>query len=404
MSFDKVKRYSLDFFLIVWFFTILNSANGSIGIFIIPVTIFYLVVRTVSTFKNMDSVSYALFLIGLIYLIKGLFEFTQLDNYNIEEVIDLLTFYTLFLLIGFLYISSKHLSIHRIRRAVLGVIIVLFFDGLIEFLLGYSILRGENRDNIRVHSIFLENHYGSYMFFLYVLFSVLNHKVGQLRYMDLIVGCLVIVATVMAVSRLPFLLTVTLLSIQVTKILFSKEKGKLSVVLYVIFICVISIWLAFSWLDYGEYSDLLYNYLSLDNINREQSTRRYSIWLTSLCLIGNNPLLGINQLEFTSAAQNLCAVNEMLVHPHSVFLEFLLYSGILLFILVYFFIGGLVYVRSKAYGLVLYFYTIPIIGPGSTSNASWMMILAISIALLISSSKRIQIKSKFININKKEAL
>lgn len=375
--------------LALYFLLALTSANGGFGVFILISLLVVLVVRLLLHVKGLDSISIGILAIGLLYAVKFFFSLIHVEGeIFMQDVVDMATFYFAFILTAILYLTTRYLPLYRIRKSVGLLIIFLFIDGFFEFFFGYSFLRDGARDGIRVHSIFLNNHYGSYMFFLYVLYLILAKKSSfAASPMDLLIGCLVLIATLMAMSRLAFILSASLLLIQSAWVFIDLKKKVLSLILLALPVVVIAFSLIIGQIQKSEYGGQLNSYILLENIHSEQKGRRYAIWESSVEAIKRNPIFGIAPVEFVEQINKTGHLGEVLPHPHSVILELLLYSGLPLFLLVYFLLTIKVYSSSGLRGLILLFYVIPIFGPGSTSNASWMLILSFSIALLLDNHK-----------------
>ena len=149
------------------------------------------------------------------------------------------------------------------------LIIILAIDGFIEFFAGFSILRNDYRDNIRIHSIFKLNHYGSYMFFLYVLYSILSFKTmgSFIERNTVFIFALVLLAEFVALSRLPFLLTAILFFLQISFVLVKNQsKNKIISLFVVLFIVSLSVLFLSDQTRNGKYAGQLNNYLSIESI------------------------------------------------------------------------------------------------------------------------------------------
>jgi len=369
---------------------VLTSSNGGIGVYILILLVSILFISSIIKIihTGLNKTALILFCIGSIYFVKFLQEFfIELEEFNLQGLIDFSTFYFIFAISAFFYVLLiKFYRLNLIRKSIGFLIIILAIDGFIEFFAGFSILRNDYRDNIRIHSIFERNHYGSYMFFLYVLYSILSLKTmgSFIGRSTVFIFVLVLLAELMALSRLPFLLTAILFSLQISFALVKNQsKNKITSLFVILFVVSLSILFLSDQTRDGKYGDQLNNYLSIEIIQNEQENRRLGAWKDSFRIIGENPLLGIKAGDFQKNQKQLANGQEILPHPHSIFIEFLLYSGIPLFTLSLFIFMALIYSASGLYGLMLLTFVIPIVGPGSVENASWVLILSTCLALLM---------------------
>jgi len=180
------------------------------------------------------------------------------------------------------------------------------------------------------------------------------------------------------------LLTAILFSLQISFALVKNQsKNKITSLFVILFVVSLSILFLSDQTRDRKYGDQLNNYLSIEIIQNEQENRRLGAWKDSFRIIGENPLLGIKAGDFQKNQKQLANGQEILPHPHSIFIEFLLYSGIPLFTLSLFIFMALIYSASGLYGLMLLTFVIPIVGPGSVENASWVLILSTCLALLM---------------------
>ncbi len=390
MRFIACKDNYYVFFLSCLWMAVLTSSNGGTGVYVLVLLVSILSISSIIKIMHtgLNKTALILFCIGGIYFIKFLQELAiGFEEFNLQDLIDFSTFYFIFILSAFFYVLLiKCYRLNLIRKSIGLLIIILAIDGFIEFFAGFSILRNDYRDNIRIHSIFKLNHYGSYMFFLYVLYSILSFKTmgSFIERNTVFIFALVLLAEFVALSRLPFLLTAILFFLQISFVLVKNQsKNKIISLFVVLFIVSLSVLFLSDQTRNGKYGGQLNNYLSIESIQNEQEDRRFGAWKDSIEIIGENPLLGIKAGDFQKNQKQLANWHETLPHPHSIFIEFLLYSGIPLFTLFLFIFMALIYSASGLYGLMLLTFIIPIVGPGSVENASWVLILSACLALLM---------------------
>jgi hypothetical protein len=385
-----IKENYYAFFLSWLWMAVLSSSNGGNGVYVLVLLVIILSLSSIikTTYTGLNKTALILFCLGGIYFLKLLQEFAvEPEEFNLQDLIDFSTFYFIFILSALFYtLFTKYYRWNLIMKSIEFLIIILVIDGFIEFFAGFSVLRNDYRGNIRIHSIFEQNHYGSYMFFLYVLYSILSFKLTgfSIKRNTAFIFALVLLAEFMSLSRLPILLTTTLFFFQLSFFLVKKQsQNKISLLFITLFIVSLGVLFLLDQTRNGKYGDQLNNYLSLEKIQNEQEDRRFGVWRDSFEIIGENPLLGIRAGSFKKNQNQLANGHEILPHPHSIFIEFLLYSGIPLFTLSLFIFTVLIYSASGLYGLMLLNFTMPIIGPGSVANASWVLMLCVCLALLM---------------------
>ena len=130
----------------------------------------------------------------------------------------------------------------------------------------------------------------------------------------------------------------------------------------------------------------LESYINIGKVLSKEKAGRFSEWIQAMNLIGENSAFGLLASTYRSYSKSI-------IHPHSLFLEFLLYSGLPIFLFMFTFILSSIFKRSGFFGIVLFFSLFPLIGPGSTGNSSWMLITSLGLAiLLLPNNKQINFK------------
>ena len=391
MFLTKRENYYVFFLSCLWI-ALLTSANGGVGTYILAFLVIILAISSIinKMHSGLDQNELILLFVGGVYFVKFPLDVLFYAELNSQLIVDMATFYSFFFLTFVLYSSLQYFRIDLFRKAIGLVIIILAIDGFIEFFYGFSILRNGARDNIRVHSIFEKNHYGSYMFFMYILYSILSFKATGLPLArnTVFIFVLVLLSEFIALSRLPLLLTAILFSIQALYFLIKTNVKNRALLFIIPFVISLGVSFLMDYTKGGVYGSQFDNYMSVENIQNEQKDRRFQAWSDSMEIIGLNPILGIPQGSFSEYSKTISVKSEILPHPHSILMEFILYSGIPLFILSSIVAIVLVYRSYGSYGLIMLLFVFPIVGPGSVVNASWVLILSTCLSLLITKKIR----------------
>jgi len=367
---------------------VLKSANGGQWALVTPLVVMCVFVMMIVKAGEIPIKPRAAVItfIGCGCVVYGAGRLLLFQEYSGVSFVDAFTFYSFFILVGLFSAFADFSRCLKLKKILSILIAVLFIDGVTEFIFGYSFLRDGGRNNIRVHSIFNTQHYGSYMFLMLLLYSVLSYKINDYKYWWLI-WMVCFASSLIALSRLSIVLILVhgFLQYLYFFLLNRNKKYKLFIVAPVFAICIIA--LGYNYYNYmlkSKYALIINNFVSIDSILEEQYKRRFSEVDVSRKIIAEHPVFGITASRYDKYSKVLKESQyESLVHPHSLLLEFILYSGIPLFVCI---ASIVIYYIAKngMYGVLLLVFFFPPIGPGSTANASWMLFTAIGLAALLS--------------------
>jgi hypothetical protein len=312
-------------------------------------------------------------------------------HYGVSSFLELRDSFFIWFFIPILYylfISIKCGKIDKDVYLATAFIVLLFFsDSIYYYLVGQSYLAKIFFSDIvpgpRFSSLFFHSHAGSYIFITLLLNILFNR--GKINPYIFLSAYIVILHTE---SRM---ISVYMLVIFAAYIFQNFKLHSTAIKLLVIGVCI-SLYLLFLSSDpiEGRMKILFFN---IDKIYENQYLR-INEFKTALNFIADNFVIGTSK-EFY--IDNKILYGEgILKHPHSMFLEILIYKGILGFIMVILYYGvTLSFLLKKMYVVSFSsFFLFPIIGPGDFGNTGFFILTILGIAKVLDLHEKSSISNK----------
>jgi len=321
---------------------------------------------------KVDSIFHMFLILSTVYLAHKLFYYLPTSGViNLRD--ELFVYFFIPIVFYLVTILKNHDFDKAISRAALFVIIGIFFDAVQHSFTGnsffpFSVDAGET--SIRFSSVLKKAHIGSYIFIFYLIYAVFSSRKHN-TYVFFAVFFVIIYSE----SRM-LTIFMSLIYISHIKNIYSiKSIGLILGALAAILLLINS-----SIFD-GRMGVIL---MPVETMLENQYLR-INEFKTALLVISENPL-GVSQ-NYYEINKHMYGDGE-LNHPHSMFLEILLYNGYvlggLIVTLYYTMIAHLLYLKmfEKA---VLLFFILPFFGPANFGNIGYFILtmLAISGAIIL---------------------
>lgn len=261
--------------------------------------------------------------------LSGLFNFS---TYSIEGSIDLLGF---IIAVPVSLVVALSLKTEKRKKNLytifMTLVVVNLILGILQLVLGQDIIFGNPAIGGRISGLFSWGApvVGSYagLVFPIIVYFFLDDK-RKLTFALLFFAIVILLGGNRSMLIVDFITLFFLL-------LFSKQHRKYAINFILFFSLILAITLPILIIYMQEYlsSNVMYRLTSLGGqLLEEQKTKRLATWAQTLCLVADNPILGVGFGNFKSVMVEYlyCApVSEgQMPHPHHVYLDIMSSSGL----------------------------------------------------------------------------